>query len=57
MTRFVSEALAKHERAGFCSGHDRIDRYFGETVSQDMKRSYAACFALIERSSGKVVGF
>ena len=57
MTRFASEALARHERADFCSGHDRIDRYFGETVSQDVKRSYAACFVLIERSSGKVVGF
>jgi hypothetical protein len=42
VTRFVSEALAKQERGGFCSGHDRIDRYFRETVSQDVKRSYAA---------------
>ena len=57
MTRFVSEALAKHERAAFCSGHDLIDRYFRETVSQDVKRSYAACFVLIERSTGKFAGF
>ena len=57
MTRFVSEALAKHERGDFCSGHDRIDRYFRETVAQDVKRCYAACFALIEHSTGKVAGF
>ena len=57
MKRFVSEALARHERADFCSGHDRIDRYFRETVSQDVKRSYAACYVLIERSSGKLSGF
>ena len=57
MKRFVSEALARHERADFCSGHDRIDRYFRETVSQDVKRSYAACYVLIERSSGKLAGF
>jgi GNAT superfamily N-acetyltransferase len=57
VTRFVSEALAKHERGDFCSGHDRIDRYFRETVSQDVKRCYAACFVMIEHSTGKVAGF
>jgi GNAT superfamily N-acetyltransferase len=57
VTRFVSEALAKHERAAFLSGNERIDRYFRETVSQDVKRSYAACYVLIERSTGKVAGF
>jgi GNAT superfamily N-acetyltransferase len=55
--RFVSEALAKHQREAFCSGHDRIDRYFHQTVSQDVKRSYAACYVLIERSTGKIAGF
>jgi hypothetical protein len=53
----VSEALAKHERAAFLSGNEHIDRYFRETVSQDVKRSYAACHVLIERSTGKVAGF
>ena len=57
MTRFVSEALANHQRAAFRSGHDRIDRSFHQTVSQDVKRSYAACYLLIERSTGKIVGF
>jgi ribosomal protein S18 acetylase RimI-like enzyme len=57
VTRFVSEALARHERAAFCSGSDRIDRYFHETVSQDIKRNYAACYVLVERSTGKVAGF
>ena len=57
MTRFVSEALARHERAAFLSGNERIDRYFRETVSQDVKRSYAACYVLIEHSTGKVAGF
>lgn len=57
MTRFVSEALAKHQRSGFASGNEHIDRYFHETVSQDVKRSYAACYLLIERSTGKIAGF
>jgi GNAT superfamily N-acetyltransferase len=57
VTRFVSEALAKHERAAFLSGNDRMDRYFREMVSQDIKRSYAACYVLIERSTDKLAGF
>ncbi len=57
MTRFVSEALGKRDRAGFASGDDRIDRYFRETVSQDVKRGYAACFVLAERATGKIAGF
>jgi ribosomal protein S18 acetylase RimI-like enzyme len=61
VTRFVSEALAKHARAAFRSGNDRVDlyfrEYFRETVSQDVKRKYAACYVLIERSTGKVAGF
>ena len=57
MTRFVSEALAKHARAAFLSGNDLVDLYFRETVSQDVKRKYAACYVLIERSTAKVAGF
>ena len=57
MTRFVSEALAKHARAAFLSGNDRVDLYLRETVSQDVKRKYAACYVLIERSTAKVAGF
>jgi GNAT superfamily N-acetyltransferase len=57
VSRFVSEALAKHERSAFTSGNERIDRYFREAVSQDVKRCYAACYLLIERSSEKIAGF
>jgi GNAT superfamily N-acetyltransferase len=57
VTRVASEALARNELADFCSGHDRIDRYFRETVAQDVKRCNAAFFVLIEHSTGKVAGF
>ena len=57
MTGFFSEALGKHDRAGFTSGNDRIDDYFRHTVSQDVKRGYAACYVLIEKASGKLAGF
>ena len=56
MTRFVSENLGKHDRAGFASGNDRVDCYFRETGSKDVKRSYAACYVLVERSTGQLVG-
>lgn len=57
MSRFYSEALGKHDRAGFVSGNDRIDTYFRQTVSQDVKRGYAACYVLVEKTSAKIAGF
>ena len=57
MTRFYSEALGKHDRTAFASGNDRIDGYFRNVVSQDVKRNYAHCYVLIERESGLLAGF
>jgi len=55
--RFYSETLGKHDRTTFSSGNERIDRYFKETVSQDIKRRYAVCNVLIERETGRLAGF
>lgn len=57
MTGFFSEALGKHDRSAFASGNERIDAYFRQTVPQDVKRGYAACYVLIEPASGKLAGF
>lgn len=57
MTRFYSETLGKHDRAAFASGNERIDTYFRQTVSQDVKRGYAACYVLLEKASAKIAGF
>ena len=57
MSRFVCEALGKHSRADFASGNDRIDAYFRNVASQDVKRKYAACYVLVERASGTIAGF
>jgi ribosomal protein S18 acetylase RimI-like enzyme len=57
VTRLFSEALAKHDRAGFSSGNERVDRYFHTTVSQDVRRNYAASYVLVERDTGKLAGF
>lgn len=56
--RFVIEPLANaHQRSGFTCGNDRIDRYFRETVSQDMKRKYATCFVARDVATNRVAGF
>ena len=56
--RFAIEPLAKaHSRANFICGNDRIDIYFRETVSQDVKRKYATCFVAREIATDRVAGF
>ena len=57
MTEFFSEALSRHDRATFASGNDRVDLYFRNTVSQDVKRRYAACYVLVESQTDRVAGF
>jgi len=56
--RFAIEPLAKaHKRSDFTCGNDRIDLYFHETVSQDVKRKYAACFVARDLATNRVAGF
>ena len=56
--RFVVEALSKaHKRSDFSCGNDRIDAYFCEAVSQDVKRRYATCFVARDKVTGRVAGF
>lgn len=56
--RFPIEALASaHKRADFTCGNDRIDSYFRETVSQDVKRKFATCFVAKEIATDRVAGF
>ncbi|MDF2119943.1 GNAT family N-acetyltransferase [Roseiarcaceae bacterium H3SJ34-1] len=56
--RFVIEPLEKkHRRTDFSCGNDRIDTYFREVVSQDVKRKYATCFVAREIATDRVAGF
>jgi ribosomal protein S18 acetylase RimI-like enzyme len=56
--RFAIEPLSKaHKRSRFTCGNDRIDTYFRETVSQDVKRRYATCFVARELATDTVAGF
>ena len=56
--RFAIKPLAKaHKRGDFTCGNDRIDAYFRETVTQDVKRKYATCFIATEITTDRVAGF
>ena len=56
--RFTIERLGKaHDRSGFSCGNDRIDAFFREAVSQDIKRGYATCFVACEQVTNRVAGF
>lgn len=46
-----------HKREDFTCGKDRIDSYFREAVSQDVKRKYATCFAARDIATNRVAGF
>ncbi|KMO42061.1 acetyltransferase [Methylobacterium variabile] len=55
---FVIEPLSKdHDRTGFSCGHEKVDAYFRQAVSQDVKRKYATCFVAREVATGRVAGF
>ncbi|PYE87415.1 GNAT family N-acetyltransferase [Phyllobacterium leguminum] len=56
--RFIIEPLdKKHKRTDFSCGNERIDTYFREIVSQDVKRKYATCFVAREIATDRVSGF
>jgi hypothetical protein len=56
--RFSIERLSKdHDRSRFQCGSKKIDAYFRQAVSQDVKRNYATCFVAREIATGRVAGF
>lgn len=56
--RFAIEALSKaHQRTTFSCGNERIDRYFRETVTQDIKRQYATCLVARDIETDRIAGF
>ncbi|MFZ1104311.1 MAG: GNAT family N-acetyltransferase [Hyphomicrobiaceae bacterium] len=55
---YAFEALSpSHDRVGFKSGVEPLDRYFASQVTQDIRRRVSACFVAVERASRTVVGF
>jgi len=44
------EPLAAHDRHGFASGSEALDRYFREAVTQDIRRRIAKCFVAVDEN-------
>jgi GNAT superfamily N-acetyltransferase len=52
------EALGpQHERKGFTSGVEALDRYFREQVTQDIRRLSTSCYVACDTTSGVVAGY
>lgn len=55
---FVIEALGPdHDRAGFSSGVEALDRYFRDQVTQDVRRRATACFVALDVAAARVAGY
>ena len=46
-----------HDRAGFASGSEALDRYFQTQASQDIKRRIATCFVAVGQDSRDIAGY
>ena len=54
---FSIEALnSAHNRTGFSSGIEPLDRYFRELVTQDVKRRVSNCFVALD-AAGAIAGY
>jgi ribosomal protein S18 acetylase RimI-like enzyme len=52
----VAPLETTHERTGFHSGSDPLDRYLREQVTQDIRRRVAACFVALNDQI-RIVGY
>ncbi|MER2555488.1 MAG: GNAT family N-acetyltransferase [Thauera sp.] len=52
----VAPLDATHERAGFHSGSDPLDRYLREQVTRDIRRRVAACFVALN-DQARIAGY
>lgn len=54
---FAISALAKQDRSGFVSSSERLDRYFQNQATQDVRRRIAVCFIATEIATRTIAGF
>ena len=58
MPRFRIETLSSaHDRTGFQSGVEPLDRYVREQVSQDVRRRVTACYVALDRETLTIAGY
>ena len=56
--RIVVESLSGgHDRSAFASGVAPLDRYFGEQVTQDVRRRLTNCFVAVDSDNRMIVGY
>ena len=57
-TEFLVEPLADaHDRSGFCSGVEALDRYFQNQAGQDARRRIATPYVLVHRTGSAIAGY
>jgi ribosomal protein S18 acetylase RimI-like enzyme len=55
---FLVAALGPdHDRAGFSSGVEALDRYFREQATQDVRRRATACYVAVDAATSRVAGY
>jgi len=54
---YTIEPLGQHDRSGFSSGSEALDRYFRTQVSQDIRRRVTSCYVAISKDSDHIAGF
>ncbi|MCK7576585.1 MAG: GNAT family N-acetyltransferase [Chromatiales bacterium] len=58
MSRFRIELLAsEHDRTGFQSGVQALDRYFYQQVGQDTRRRVTACYIALDPDRSSIAGY
>lgn len=56
--RFLIEELrGEHDRRGFESGTEALDRYLAERAGQDVRRNVASCYVARARESSRILGY
>lgn len=55
--RYRIEPFAGHERGAFACGEQALDRYFRETLTQDLRRGAATAFVAVDLETDAVAGF
>jgi len=56
--RYRIETLSsQHDRSGFLSGVEPLDRYLREQVSQDVRRRVTACYVAVDNVTTMIAGY
>jgi ribosomal protein S18 acetylase RimI-like enzyme len=55
---FLIELLGlRHDKAGFSSGVEALDRYLRTQAAQDIRRRVTACYVAVDAPGGRIAGY